>query len=159
MAHKITPSRRKFGIAKRAAQELLNIYGNDLKAVYVAGSVASNMAVPGSDIDMALILEKNGPNVEKCHELRIFLFEKLGQIFHISAWSPESFKNGIKRGDVKGIIPLFERENYLSSIARAHGLFPKREEIIDRYGNAKKDISKRMPFKRSTTGRKRFLPR
>lgn len=54
---KTTPSREKFRIAKQFVKELQGIYGYGLKAVFVTGSVAANIAKSNSDIDLVYIFD------------------------------------------------------------------------------------------------------
>jgi len=51
----LTPSRKKFGIARRLAFKLHRIAGNDVKAVFAGGSLAANIAIENSDIDMVVV--------------------------------------------------------------------------------------------------------
>ncbi len=50
-----TPSRKKFAIARRLAAELHKLSGDNLRTVLVGGSVATNTAMPNSDIDMVVV--------------------------------------------------------------------------------------------------------
>jgi len=160
MPHKITPSKQKFGVAKRAAQELLKIYGNNLKAVFVAGSVASNMALPKSDIDIGFIFGKNCPTVVRGFEIQEDLRRKLGIEISPSFYSKIKFERDASwRYHVMGIIPVFDRQDYLKGIISRHGLAPNMEFIKARYSGIKSKLKRRTSFKRSIAGRKRFLPR
>ena len=53
----------KFRIAKLFVKELHRIYGDNLKAVFVAGSVADNMALPESDIDIMIV--RSIPDIDR----------------------------------------------------------------------------------------------
>ena len=55
MAHAATPSRRKFQTARAIAERLHSLLGDDLKAVFVVGSVAANMAHKESDLDFIVV--------------------------------------------------------------------------------------------------------
>lgn len=50
------PSRKKFRTAKLFAKALYKEYGDKLKAVFVVGSVGSNIALPSSDIDVVVVV-------------------------------------------------------------------------------------------------------
>ena len=64
MAHAATPSRRKFKLARAIAKRLHDLLGDDLKAVFVVGSVAANMAHKESDLDFIVV----GKNYHGTHE-------------------------------------------------------------------------------------------
>jgi len=52
---KVSPSKQKMRIAHKFATELQKAMGDNLKAVFVYGSVAANMATPESDIDLFVV--------------------------------------------------------------------------------------------------------
>src|SRR3989344_1165736 len=96
MAHKITPSRQKFGIAKRLSFALEKRLGKKLIAVFVCGSVATNTALPKSDIELVGVLDtsKGDKDVLRAineeldrlgvgninfHQIRKTVFELLGK--------------------------------------------------------------------------------
>lgn len=55
---RLTPSKQKMLLAKRATFRLAKTLGSNLKAVFVVGSVAANMALPESDIDLVVVCEE-----------------------------------------------------------------------------------------------------
>ncbi len=52
---KMTPSKEKMRLAHKVAAELQKQMGPNLKAVFVYGSVAANMATPEADIDVLVV--------------------------------------------------------------------------------------------------------
>ncbi|MDO8647534.1 MAG: nucleotidyltransferase domain-containing protein [Candidatus Diapherotrites archaeon] len=161
MAHKITPSRQKFRVARQAVQELLKTYGTNLKAAYIAGSVASNMALHDSDIDLGLIFEKK-PSLSEMAEIEARL-EKINPAIQTPGfYGAKGFETRLKinRGFFEGMLPVFEREKYITNFVRHYRLAPNILSIRKRYIATKANrIAERAEFKRSVAGRKRFLPR
>lgn len=192
MARKITPSRQKFRIAKLFARELQKIYGNDLKAVFVVGSVAANMAKPESDIDLIFVHGVTSSwqafkNIGKVEELELDFKHKYGQEISPRELNAESFElfgrmnikpmrefkkptiaqlllelsNPVERQLfqylLQGAVPIFGDRKHLEKFEGKCFIFPKRQSIRARY-TYKSEVEKRIQFKHSQKGKRRFLP-
>ncbi len=180
MAHKVTPSRRKFRIAKEFARALAADLGKDLKAVFVTGSVAANMANPRSDIDIVVIVKNpdhyfHFPTAErifrKCaatggeHNIDFFVvdtktFGNPGKDRIVQKW-PAGYAMQ------KGALPIFGDRKYLQRLAGKFYNLPNKERVLGKYVPLKEGLlpgeklllHNRIKFKRSKKGLQRFSPR
>lgn len=108
----VTPSRIKFRKAKAFLPELQKVFGRNLKAVLVYGSTALNMAKPESDIDIALVLEREASekDIRQLERLLNAPENREIQIMHVSR---KNFENGHIRNFHVGAIPIFGEREYL----------------------------------------------
>ncbi|HIH21780.1 MAG: nucleotidyltransferase domain-containing protein [Candidatus Diapherotrites archaeon] len=181
MPHQVTPSRRKFRIAKLFVKELHKIFGEELKAAFIAGSVAANMALPESDIDLVLVYlrphsssDKSIENRKKARELESEFKRKLNAEINDSVLSQSEFENlqylstanSVLAADFKsiaeilshGAVPIFGSKEYLQGLkGKAYNL-PRFDGIKAR-GKYFESMKKRTMFKRSKKGRQRFFVR
>jgi len=179
MAHQATPSRRKFRIAKEFARALAVDLGKGLKAVFVVGSVAANMATPDTDIDIVAVCDNAGRDprypkagkvysrqrLDKKNQIHFFwvdtkTFEDPGNDWLVRRWPA---------GDAlrEMALPIFGDKEYLQKFAGKSYNLPNRERVLGKYVLLKPEFGprdslpqyERVKFKRSVKGRKRFLPR
>jgi len=133
---KISDSKRKFRIATKLVKKLDAHFGKGLRAVFVAGSVGSNLALHDSDIDVVMIVDtdkevdaKNNPEVAE-----------ILQKFNEGKPKDEVHLLGVKLKDILAVrgqtrilqaaVPIFGSKTFIKW-AQKKGVFqfPDRESI------------------------------
>lgn len=135
---KTTPSKEKMRLARKFALELQKHMGERLKAIFVCGSVAANMAKPESDIDVLIICRDNEiakSALETMWADPTYKFHKILQslsIIETGYFEDIRFKNspGGKRFS-DGVIPVFGKK--YATQHRNCWNYPNRETIKKRY--------------------------
>lgn len=135
---KITPSKEKMRLAHKFAAELQKHMGNNLKAVFVYGSVAANMAVPRSDIDVLAVYRDN-EFAKKVMETSMFnpRWLQLTNKIRLSQIEEGYFKDinfirsGAGRMLLEGAIPIFGKEYAMQHPNSWR--FPNAQTIRERY--------------------------
>ena len=164
MSAHVTPSREKFRKARKIAGIARELLGSKFKGAFVAGSVASNMALPSSDIDMGIVYN------EKMRWLSVLKVQlawyraihrnvgfKAMRRLHPAFYTTLEVEHRARKGMLKGIVPVLDPEGYLKKFVARHRLTPRKDFILERYGEYKGGMQERVSFKRSKAGRKRFL--
>ncbi len=153
---KLTPSKQKMQQAHKFAAELQKRMGENLKAVFVCGSVAANMAVPKSDIDVVIVcrgnehvknamapLLSNARSLQLISKIRWFPIEE-------GPFKDINFRRAAGRMLLKGAIPVFGKEYAMQHPNSWR--YPNAETIRGRYsGNP--TMNERLAFKRRKTSR------
>lgn len=175
MEPKISPSRQKFRIAKRLSLALGKRLGGKLVAVFVCGSVATNTALPKSDIELVGVLDNNPEEKENVirtineeldklpeknvnfHRIRKQSFESLSQSKVTTGMMEETAAAMIKD---YWAVPVFGNKDYLKQHQNSFSL-PNLQKVREQLERGKKtnlvDPRKRILFKRSIKGRTRFF--
>jgi len=138
MAHKITPSRRKFRAAKALLIPLQEAFGKRLNAVFVYGSVAMNMAKPDSDIDVAVIL--GNPSDKDFEITEGLLNRRINSEMQLVIIPKQTFEMGLFTYLQRGAIPIFGEKEYLKKFSAVFK-YPSLEGIKRTYLNGEKVIS------------------
>lgn len=137
---KISDSRKKFRIATKLVKELEVHFGEDLRAIFVAGSVGSNLALHDSDIDVVMIVGadkevdvKSNPKVAEI--LQRFNKGKPKDKVHLLG---VKFKDILalrgQTGILQAAVPIFGSKTFIKW-AQEKGVFqfPDRESIRREY--------------------------
>ena len=181
---KPTPSRIKFRQAKKIVEMLRSWLGDELKSVFVGGSVAANMARSNSDIDFVFVCldyerarkimrrvleEKLLPNridfkiigasdFEAFTSLRAMRKEQQFSWFAEHCLPDElKFEDALRSHErlTHGAIPVYGKEYAYHN--RRSWVLPNMSSIRKRYVGEKPKLRERVSSKRSKSGRQRFL--
>ena len=177
---KITSSRMKFNEARRVSKKLHSLLGDNLKAVFVVGSVASNVALPNSDIDLLVVLQKCDYTVKQrinqfIPKVATHISSPINTILPIDAESFESVKHNREITDhwgfhdnmlLTGSIPIFGKDYAMAhrdcwNLPRSESIkrkYPQNWDSMADFEKHLKEMQNRTAFKRSKTGRARFMP-
>jgi predicted nucleotidyltransferase len=123
--------------------------GNQLKAVFVFGSVAANMAKPESDIDILIVCRDNEVAKTAMEEMPgKFLSNKMApRVMETGYFEDVSLaKSEAGRPNLDGAIPIFGKDYALRH--QKCWRLPSRRTIIQRYLNPKSERFRLNPRKR-----------
>jgi predicted nucleotidyltransferase len=136
---KISDSKRKFRVAKKFARELENYFGENLRCVLVIGSVASNMALPDSDIDVVAIVKSDkGINSDNYPEIVDIISRANKNPSDVIHFLGVRFKHSLvfnkKLGGTLAAVPLFGSRTFIDW-AKEKGIFryPTRDSAVHVY--------------------------
>ncbi|HZX33984.1 MAG TPA: nucleotidyltransferase domain-containing protein [archaeon] len=177
---RLTPSEERLFLAKKFAKDLEKIYGSGLRAVFVCGSVAANLALPDSDIDMVTVVdnhsEANTKLVDELFKTKQYSSLPMGN-FIIPTENFEAIRESptpeecekkpilkywprIKRLLEDGAVPVFGGKNYLKKFLGVSFNYPSRKKIMARLLELYRDPNrKNSSIKKLKLARKKGFPR
>jgi len=173
---KITPSRQRFREAEVISKTLQSVFGTSLRAVFVVGSTAANVATQTSDLDLVVVSDKQFDadainnaikHTKFCPNFMVMTSSEFEGIqSHI--WPPKTRPSENEGSTIKdinvallkkvladGAIPIFGKE--YASTHKSSWAFPNLRTIRERYVLKRNSMPARVRFKHSKKGRARFL--
>ena len=180
MAYENRPSREKNRLARLFVKEMLTKHPKAaplIGGVFVFGSTAANLALPSSDIDLFLIVEKNAEKFRMIFQKVIAKFAEKHKVeLNVQSFHTDDLVSHIEGRAVRnpaleeivrgGCVPLYVNEKHFPKSDRQF-LFSRlhhtRESIKKLYGFADNEfpksdsLGKRLGQRPNRKGNRRFL--